>query len=181
MKKFLGLFIAAAIFFISFLPAVDAAQKRDGNKKWSNPKLIRTYIPPNHNRTVMMKHAFAEWTRLTNNKVIFRYVTARDTADIKVFFVPVIPNADREIGLTVFHSSTFDKLLDAEVYIADKTSDGRKLGNDAVYTVMLHEIGHAIGIANHSTNPKSIMYPEEDDIQEILQSDLKTLAEIYNW
>lgn len=181
MKKFLGIFFVIIMVFLLLLPAADAKTVRTGNKKWSNPKLIRTYIPANHKRTLMMKHAFAEWTRLTNNKIVFRYVTTKDTADIIVIFVPVIPNADREIGLTKFHSSTFDKLLDAEIYIADKTSDGRVLGKDSVYTVMLHEIGHAIGIANHSSNPKSIMYPVEDDVQEILQSDLKTLAEIYNW
>ncbi len=46
---------------------------------------------------------------------------------------------------------------------------------------MLHEIGHAIGINEHSADPLSIMYPTEDDRQEILKSDLRNLAKIYGW
>ena len=46
---------------------------------------------------------------------------------------------------------------------------------------MLHEIGHAIGLIEHSDNPLSIMYATEDDRQEILKSDLKRLNGIYGW
>ena len=73
------------------------------------------------------------------------------------------------------------KITSSEILIAEKTPDGRQLGNDAVYTVMLHEIGHAIGLIEHSDNPLSIMYATEDDRQEILKSDLKRLNGIYGW
>lgn len=180
MKKFLVLFFTAIVMFTALTPFVKAGEEQK-NGRWFNPKMLKTYIPSGHKRTEMMKHAFARWTKLTNDKVIFRYVSSPDTANIVVHFVSVIPNADREIGLTRTRGLSNGKIIYAEVYIADKTAKGKVLGKDSVFTVMLHEIGHAIGIIQHSNDPKSIMYPVEDDIQEILPSDLKTLAEIYGW
>lgn len=148
---------------------------------WLYPNKIKAYIPPNHKRTVMMKHAFAEWTRLTNKKVLFYYVSSPAKADIKVSFVKTIPNGDRKIGLTKSLILPTGKITSSEILIAEKTPDGRVLGNDAVYTVMLHEIGHAIGLLEHSKEPLSIMYATEDDRQEILKSDLKRLHNIYGW
>lgn len=176
MKKMFIMFCLVIAFLMVVVPTTLA-----NGLVWQFPKKIKTYIPPNHKRTVMMKHAFAEWTRKTNNKVIFKYVTSKKVADIDVQFVTSIPNADREIGLTRTKYTNNKNILHATIYIAEKSSSGRKLGNDAVYTVMLHEIGHAIGISEHSNDPLSIMYPYEDDRQEILKKDLKTLSEIYEW
>lgn len=176
MKK-----IVILILFIFVFSVVNVTSFASENKRWLYPNKIRTYIPPNHRRTVMMKHAFAEWTRLTNKKVLFYYVSSPDKAQLKVSFVKMIPNADREIGLTKYKFLQSGKIVGADILIAEKTSDGRQLGNDAVYTVMLHEIGHAIGIGEHSNDPMSIMFPMEDDRQEILKSDLKKLNSIYGW
>lgn len=180
MKKVFAIFCLVVTFLTVFGTITFAVNKMQGNV-WQYPKKIKTYIPPNNKRTVMMRHAFAEWTRKTNNRIIFKYVSSKNTADIDVQFVKSIPNADREIGLTKSRYFNGNKLLHATIYIAEKTSGGKQLNNDAVYTVMLHEIGHAIGISEHSDNPLSIMYPYEDDRQEILKGDLKNLSDIYDW
>jgi predicted Zn-dependent protease len=177
MKKFLLLFVT----FVIFGMICNFAYSTETPKKWLYPKQIKTYIPADHKRSEMMKHAFMEWSRKTNNNVVFKYVDTPQNAQLQVFFVNTIPNADREIGLTKSNFLQSGKIIRAQIFIAEKTSDGRVLGNDSVYTVMLHEIGHSIGIYEHSKNPKSIMYPTEDDIQEILSSDLKTLGNIYGW
>ncbi len=184
MKKVLTVFMLCAMFMLTFAPVSNAAAKNSvppTSARWLYPKQIKTYIPPNHKRTTMMKHAFAEWTQKTKGKVVFRYVSSPKTAQIRVFFVASVPDAEREIGLTKSRTIGKGKMLRSEIYIAEKTAQGYSLGRDAVYTCMLHEIGHAIGIFEHSDDPLSIMYPIEDDRQEILNSDLKKLYQIYEW
>lgn len=178
MKKFTLIFTLITAVFMTFCTVW--ATETD-SRYWTAPKRIKTYIPPRHHRTEMMRHAFTRWSRSTNNKIVFQYVENPKAAQIVVRFVQVIPKADREIGLTrsLFYQN--GKMANAEIFIAEQAVNGRKLGDDAVFTVMIHEIGHAIGISRHSTDPNSIMYPVENDIQEIQNTDIRTVAEIYGW
>lgn len=176
VKRIVIIICMILVFFGTFC----TVSAKTVNRRWQYPTKIKTYIPQNHKRTIMMKHAFAEWSRLTNNKIVFRYVDSPKNAQIVVLFVNVVPNADREIGLAKSSFTSSGGMLRSTIYIAEKTASGYQLGKDAVYTVMLHEIGHAIGL-EHSENSLSIMYETEDDKQEILKSDLKNLANIYGW
>ena len=166
------------LVFLTTVVTVPAALAL-GIARWAYPTKIKTYIPPNNKRAVMMKHAFQEWSKKTNNKIVFVYVSDPKNAQIEVKFVKVVPNADREIGLT---KSRYigNAYSHADIYIAENTASGRQLSNDNVYTVMLHEIGHAIGLP-HSGNILSIMFPSEDDRQEIRGIDLDMLSDIYKW
>lgn len=177
MRKILAVFLTAFILLLQCSAAFAADTIR-----WRNPKRINVYIPQ-HQRTLMMKHSLEEWTRKTNKKIIFYYVDYPSRADIEIQFVDKIGNvagADRAIGVTqTKYAGRY--FIKSTIQIAMRSPENRKLGDDAVYTVMLHEVGHAIGLLEHSPDKLSIMHPTEDDRQEIAKSDLERLKKLYGW
>ncbi len=151
--------------------------------RWDNPKAIRTYIEPN-DKKALMKEAFAKWTQETNGRIVFKYVSSPQDAQIKVEFVKDASKTSKmedAAGVT-YYKYVGDRLLSARIEIADRAPNGAAFRKDAAYRIMLHEIGHAIGIKDHSPNPMSIMYfQKRSRNQAITPNDIKYLAEIYNW
>lgn len=177
MKKIFILFVFIVIFCFSGSVAHAA--------RWYHASgEFKTYIQPNHKYSVMMKHGFQEWQRVTKQRFKFRFVTNDKTADFRVYFVKKIdpnrfPDLDRAIGVTrtMYHGKKISK---ATIWIAERTQDNRTLSRDEVYTTMLHEIGHGFGL-NHVYERDSIMYPQADVSLEISKRDLRTLAKLYRW
>ena len=177
MKKFFVLcLILLNIFFCS--SSALAAQKH-----WRNPAHLDTYIQPGYGRSDLMKKAFAEWSRLTKNKVVFYYVDSPKKAQIEVQFGEKILRTQNKgtAGLTKT-KMLGDEMYHATILIPLQTSAGIEMSKEMVYVVMLHEIGHALGILKHSTNPQNIMYPAaSSDNKKITKYDLAELYRIYGW
>ncbi len=178
MKKLFLFFISILMMFATTNIASAEVQKR-----WADPMHLKVYIQPGLERSTMMRHAFSEWTRLAKNKIVFYYVDSKNEADIDVIFVDRLStNNGQAIGLTSCdYFPKNNNMSHATIYIPAKAANGKVLTRDDVYTSMLHEIGHAMGIVKHSTNPHNIMYPLIDAKREITQYDLAELYRIYGW
>ena len=177
MKKFIILFSLIFVFAMSLFDIVLA------NARWYNPKSIATYIEPNDKKP-LMKQAFARWSKETNDKIVFVYVSNPEKAQIVVNFVKdasKTSNMKRAAGVT-YHRSIGDRMLFARIEIADNAPNGAAFRKDAVYRIMIHEIGHAIGIFDHSPDRMIIMYfAKGSRNQDITPADLELLGKIYGW
>jgi len=195
MKKIFT--VIFGILFILFLISPSAysilpATPPDPNAK---PLLIKTqglkvYIPPKDMLGTTMKHAFMDWQRHTDGKFSFEFVDTKSTANMVVIFIQsgmgeICKNGDA-LGCTTYASAKTlygnKRILGVKIYISIYDMNGKPMTKNQVYTIMLHEIGHALGL-NHSENPNSLMYAgtnsEMAEDQEILPEDVKALYDLY--
>ena len=184
MKKILSLFIT--LLLLGFI-AVYAAEY----PRWvAQP--IRVYIPELPYFSQLMQTAFAEWEEVADSIVRFKFVSKPTEADITVQFVDFVTNCSSNHAVGCAHTTTRGRnYYKALITIGTKESnvvlnqgvfqqvDSQRPVNN-IYGVMLHEIGHAIGL-DHSQNNQSIMYPVDlPTLQHLTKEDLNLLYRKYN-
>jgi len=190
MKKVLTLFFIIIIFATSAFAL--------SKPRW-NERPIRVYIPSGSYNSQMMKRAFEQWQSGTYSAVWFNFLgeNKKDEAQITVHFVEKDTKCGNLTAIGCTHSYTnqdgFYSHID--MYIASK-SVKRLVGDDGtvatkttlipenqLYRVMLHEIGHAIGINQHSNDPNSIMFKYSlTDLnipQKLTNTDLNYVYKVY--
>lgn len=190
MKKIL---ILLCLMFLA-ITSVYALSK----PRWDK-RPIKVYIPTDSNQSALMRSAFQEWQNGTYSAVWFSFLgeNKKNEADITVYFVEKDTKCGNISAIGCTHSYTdvngFYKHND--IYIASKSvqqlvgDDGtvatrtQLISKPQLYRVMLHEIGHAIGIHQHSINPNSIMYRYSlNDVnipQKLTSEDLTFVYRVY--
>ena len=141
---------------------------------------IKVFIQQSPYRQTALK-AFQEWQYKSNGKIKFTLAKTEKEAQIKVYFVDKITNPiyHNNLGTT---NLKFIKNMNtsAEIEILQRTDSNQMRSHKQIYPVVLHEIGHALGISGHSKSNNDIMY-ENDYTNDIHLSnrDINTLKEIY--
>lgn len=145
---------------------------------WKNPEAITVYIEQDNDKYVMEK-AFSTWTQATGGKIKFRYVQNPDKAQIQVYFVKNIGRSTKSSAIGLTYSEIQDGRPVSRIEISKKAPNGLAFSNDAISKVMVHEIGHAIGL-DHTTDRKSVMYPTKGS-RTITKNDLEQLYKLYGF
>jgi len=155
---------------------------------WDNSKMpIKVYI--NNSKHVSQtyvsaaKEALDSWKQASNN-LQFLYVTEPQYADITIVFQGMAQKNDNQTLGVTNHNVLNGYMHKVTVTLYTFGPSYKPLTPTDVYNVALHEFGHAIGIAGHSTNKSDIMYatynPQAQNTKAKLSArDINTAKAIY--
>lgn len=129
-----------------------------GGVKYLRPMgMTRVFIPNDSNFSQLMKQAYGEWQAALGSKVMFGFAGNQTDASDVVVFAKSGSQGGIHQGGNCNYKFDGTTLVGSTITINAYDKDGKPLPKDYIYHVMLHEIGHSIGIMGHSTNPDDVM------------------------
>lgn len=180
MKKIL---LLICVFLIGLTGICTPADEKRIIGKQGVSRGIMVYIPK-HEDNAKMKQAFMEWTKATNGKITFKFISSPKTSQIQVYFVDTVQNYDNDaaIGLASSQKVVSGAIKHTAIQISKRAGfDGAKdLTEEEEYLTMIHEIGHALGLG-HSNDPTDVMYPVNNGLGRITEDDINLLYQIYKF
>ncbi len=140
----------------------------EGSVRWESNRLpLKVYVvPANGVRgyrpefSSQMEQAFHSWEEASNNKLRFLPVTTREGADITLTWTDDVHKLDSpDEGGEARVKFGSKGVTHSDIFILTHNDiTGRENTTDQVYGVCLHEIGHSLGLLNHSPNAHDVMF-----------------------
>ncbi len=156
--------------------------------KWQNPNNIKVYIEHSKGKEILFRRAFQTWdSRL--NMVHFSFLIKPDDADIICSYVDFIRKD--VAGLTEFPNNFLKNTQTGQIYFnppvtikiaTQDTAINRPYTDNELLSIILHEVGHAIGILDHTKNKNDIMYYSTETYKnsQISNRDANTIKALYS-
>lgn len=140
------------------------------NLRWQNMP-IKVCIPQN-NYAPVMKKAFLNWQSASNNKVSFSFTC--QNPQITVTYAP-----KKQKSLTTYSFYSNGIIYKAHIEMGLLTKEGNPASEKVLLPLMMHEIGHAIGLQGHRSTPKSIMQPTVQSDYTITPDVIRDINNLY--
>lgn len=171
---------------------IDNVLFEDSLVRWNNNRELTYSIladaPLSRNFDSIADRAFKEWQEASEGQFTFKKVSGKN-ADILVHTAYKLPEDNmyvtKDSAAVTIPNIKNDKLKNMDIYIKTLDKSGMRLPDNKVYPLLLHEIGHALGIGGHSANPNDIMYHDGDKVlqgaakKSISRRDVNTLDLLY--
>lgn len=158
-----------------------------GNARWAPGKTIRVYVQPGKaSYKNIVAGAMNKWSRATSGAFNWTLTGSPASADYTIGWHASQRqvSSGTEAGLTTTNTMV-DPYSGAETIDSAHTRvltryNGRALSDAEVAETTLHEIGHALGLEGHSSNPRDIMYYAATRGQGGLTArDMNTISRLY--
>ena len=129
-----------------------------------------------------VRDGVTDWTDVAGPGLpSFVFVEDPADADIPIVWEPE-PGGDWYIAHCVYEINPSRRVFGvARILVTTRWRRGEEPSLDLYYSVMLHEMGHAIGLTGHSPNARDIMsgHGVRPDRVEITARDRETLRKLY--
>ena len=176
IKKLFGIIFIICVFVFGISTRVQASTTAIAPHWQQSP--ITVYIPQDE-KAQTMKRAFIKWQNLSGGKLKFKYVD-EGPADIDVAFIDKVDGSDGPIGSYSLQIQG-QKITKADIRLATKSPTIKKYSKNLIYTTMLHEVGHALGMADTNRKRSGFMFMPVSEEQDITKLDIRKLYMLNGW
>lgn len=175
-KVLLSVFLIFGLLLTFILPISAGQTTIYTDPHWESGN-ITVSIPQKDPKSGAMMRAFQKWQSRSFGNLKFKFVSD-ESAQIKVEFVESVNGSDGPIGIC---EKTIQGPYITSAKISIATKGQQTYSNNLVFTTMLHEIGHALGLNHNSRKYRSIMHDPITEDQDIMSIDVEKLFHVNGW
>lgn len=151
-------------------------------RHWGVPVVTVSFLPPPpdvngnvRNMQPFIQQAINNWNAKVSGSVMLQLVSGPATTGITISFVSSGSLPDGAIGRTEVTFTNLNQILQLATVKIDQN-----LSDDFETQVITHELGHALGIDGHSTDPNDLMFARAHLPTAITARDMDTILLAYN-
>ena len=169
-----------------------AAMTKSGVKRWPSTRIpISVYISDGSKFNgyrdsfkSIVKRSLEDWAKASSGEVSFIIVDSPTAAKLKCFWTDRSaelhnPSEAGDARLT----EDQDSISNAEIwFLTVPLSKSMPLTDNVFRLIALHEVGHALGLNGHTTNPDDIMFYSttfKDTWRELTGRDARSITKLY--
>ncbi|HEY9687592.1 MAG TPA: tetratricopeptide repeat protein [Coleofasciculaceae cyanobacterium] len=126
------------------------------------------------------------WAATLNHQLSYRLVDDPEQADLRLTWTNTIDTRGHDgdggtsytAGLTIPNIHD-DQIRYMDIKIATFDIKGKPQNTEIIYAVAIHELGHALGLLGHSSDPGDIMYAQNQHVTAPSNRDKNTIRKLY--